>query len=121
MTAAQGLLAGVREAKLAIPLRPDLFHILQDAHRLTRRLESVKAIRTAERARQAEREAQGFRHRRGRRLKVKTPLSQAEAQEAQAIATCDAYLAVVISSWVSLSVTLPIAMIVYWVGSLFRG
>ncbi|MCP4456267.1 MAG: hypothetical protein GY809_32820, partial [Planctomycetes bacterium] len=36
-----GLRAGVREAELAIPLRPDLFHILQDAHRLRRRLEAA--------------------------------------------------------------------------------
>jgi hypothetical protein len=34
-----GLRAGVRETPLAIPLRPDLFHIQQEAYRLTRRLE----------------------------------------------------------------------------------
>jgi hypothetical protein len=34
-----GLLAGVREAHLAIPLRPDLFHLLREAGRLTQRLE----------------------------------------------------------------------------------
>lgn len=88
-----GLLAGVREAQLAIPLRPDLFHLLRDAHRLTRRLESAayKAMETAERARRAEREAQGSVRRRGPRLKVTTPLPQAEAQEAVAIATFDAW------------------------------
>jgi hypothetical protein len=32
-----GLRAGVKEAELAIPLRPDLFHILQEAHRLYKR------------------------------------------------------------------------------------
>jgi len=90
---ATGLLAGVREAELAIPLRPDLFHLLQAAHRLTRRLESAayKAIETAERARRAVREAQSLKPRRGPRLKVKTPLPQAEVQEAQAIATFDAW------------------------------
>ena len=89
----KGLLAGVREAKLAIPLRPDLFHLLRDAHRLTRRLESAayKAMETAERARRAEKEARGLVRRRGPRLKVKTPLPQAEAQEAKAIATFDAW------------------------------
>ncbi len=88
-----GLLAGVREAKLAIPLRPDLFHLLRDAHRLTQRLESraYKAIHSAERARRADLEARGGICRRGRRLKVETPLPQAEAQEAQAIATYDAW------------------------------
>jgi len=89
-----GLLAGVREAKLAIPLRPDLFHILQDAHRLTQRLEraAYRAIETAERARQAEREAQGLERRRGPRLKIKVPLPQAEIEEAQAIVTFDLWV-----------------------------
>jgi hypothetical protein len=88
-----GLLAGVKEAQLAIPLRPDLFHLLQDAYRLTRRLEAAayRAIETAERARRAELEAQGLIRRRGPRLKLKTPLAQAEVQEAQAIAVFDAW------------------------------
>ncbi len=86
-----GLRAGVREAELAIPLRPDLFHILQDAHRLTRRLESAayKAMETAERARRADLEARGIIRRRGRRLKIKVPLPQAEVEEVQAIETFD--------------------------------
>jgi hypothetical protein len=48
-----GLRAGVRDVELAIPLRPDLFHILQDAHRVTQRLEGAayQAIETADRAR----------------------------------------------------------------------
>ena len=81
-----GLLAGVREAQWAIPLRPDLFHLLREAGRLTQRLEraAYKAIETAERARRAAREAQGLVRRRGGHLKVKTPLPQAEVQEAQA-------------------------------------
>jgi hypothetical protein len=86
-----GLRAGVREAELAIPLRPDLFHILQDAHRLTQRLEGAayKAIETTERARRADLEARGIIRRRGRRLKIKVPLPQAEVEEAQAIETFD--------------------------------
>ena len=82
-----GLRAGVREAELAIPLPTDLFHIMQDAHRLTRRLEGAayKAIETAERARRADLEARGIIRRRGRRLKIKVPLPQAEIEEAQAI------------------------------------
>lgn len=88
-----GLRAGVREAELAIPLRPDLFHILQDAHHLTQRLErkAYQAIETAERARQAEREARGIIRRRGRRLKIKTPLPQAEVEEAQTIEVFDTW------------------------------
>jgi hypothetical protein len=86
-----GLRAGVREAELVIPLRPDLFHILRDAHRLTRRLEGAayKAMEMAERARRADLEARGILRRRGPRLKVKMPLPQAEVEESQAIETFD--------------------------------
>ncbi len=86
-----GLRAGLREANLAIPLRPDLFHLLQDAHRLTRRLESAayKALETAERARRADLEARGLIRRRGRRLKSTVPLPQAEAEAAQAVEQFD--------------------------------
>jgi len=86
-----GLRAGVREAELNIPLRPDLFHILQDAHHLTRRLESAayKAMESAERARRAELEARGLIRRRGPCLKIKVPLPQAEIEEAQAIEVFD--------------------------------
>jgi len=89
----QGLRAGLREAQLAIPLRPDLFHLLRDAQRLTRRLEGAayKTMESAERARRAALEAQGLVRRRGPRLKVKTLLPQAEVQEAQAVATFDAW------------------------------
>jgi hypothetical protein len=86
-----GLRAGVREAELAIPLRPDMFHLLQDAHRLTRRLEraAFRAMETAERARRADREARGIERQRGPRLKIQVDLPQAESEEAQAIATLD--------------------------------
>ena len=88
-----GLRAGVGEAELVIPLRPDLFHILRDAHRLMQRLEraAYKAIETAERARRADLEARGIIRRRGRRLKIKVPLPQAESEEAIAIETFDNY------------------------------
>jgi hypothetical protein len=86
-----GLRAGVRQAELAIPLRPDLFHLLQDAHHLTRRLEGAayQAIENAERARRADLEGCGLIRRRGRRLKIKVPLPQAEAVEARAIELFD--------------------------------
>lgn len=87
-----GLRAGVREAELVIPLRPDLFHLLRDAHHLAQRLEraAYRAIETAERARRADLEARGA-GRRGRRLKIKVPLPQAEIEEAHAIETFDNY------------------------------
>jgi transposase-like protein/nucleotide-binding universal stress UspA family protein len=90
---ARGIRAGVREAGLAIPLRPDLFHLLRDAHRVSQTLErqAYRAIREAERARRAEREARAPKRRRGRPLKVTVPLPQAEAQEQQAMARYDAW------------------------------
>ncbi len=86
-----GLLAGVREAQLAIPLRPNLFHLLPDAHRLTQRLEraAYKAMESAERACRADLEARGVIRRRGRRLKIKTSLPQAEDEQVRAMATFD--------------------------------
>jgi hypothetical protein len=86
-----GLRAGAREAELAIPLRPDLFHLLQHAHHLTRRLEgrAYKAMGSAERARQADLEARGILRRRGSRLKIRVPLPQAEVEEARAVEVFD--------------------------------
>ena len=88
-----GLRAGAKEAQLEVPLRPDLFHLMQDAHRLTRRLETTayKAIETAERACQAELEAQGVLRRPGPRLKIKVPLPQAQQEQAQTIAIFDTW------------------------------
>jgi hypothetical protein len=88
-----GLRAGLKEAGLAIPLRPDLFHLLQDAHRLTRRLEAAayKALETAERARRADLEARGLIRRRGRRLKLKVSLPQAQREAAQAVERFDTW------------------------------
>jgi len=90
---ARGIQAGVREAQLAVPWRPDLFHLLREAHRVSQKLEreAYRAMETAERARRAEREAQAPKRRRGRPLKVKVPRPEAEAQERQAIATYDGW------------------------------
>ena len=90
---ARGILAGVGEAGLAVPLRPDLFHLLREAHRVSQTLErqAYRAIQLAERARRAAREARAPKRRRGRPLKVTVPLPQAEAQEQQAIAQYDAW------------------------------
>lgn len=89
-----GLRAGLREAKLAVPLRPDLFHLLQEAHHLTRRLEGAayRAIETAERARRADLQARGLLRRWGRRLKIQVPLPQAQLEEVQAIETFDTWV-----------------------------
>lgn len=88
-----GLRAGLKEAELTIPLRPDLFHILQEAHRLGRRLEGAayKALERAERARRADLEKRGLIRRRGPRLKVSLPLAQAEFEADQAVERFDTW------------------------------
>lgn len=90
---AQGIHQGVQEAGLAIPVRHDLFHFMRRAHTISRRLErrAYKAIKIAERARRAAREAQAPKRRPGRPLEVKVPLPEAEAEEEAAIDLHDAW------------------------------
>jgi hypothetical protein len=91
---AKGIQAGVKDARLAIPLRPDLFHLLREAHRISWRLEraAYRAIKTAERARRADREANAPKRRRGRPLKITHSLVEAEAEEREAISTYDLWV-----------------------------
>ena len=88
---ARGIRNGAEEAHLRVPVRPDLFHLLREAHTLSRRLErrAYQAIETAERARRAEREAQTPHRRQGRPLKVKVSRAEAEAEEEKSIETYD--------------------------------
>lgn len=89
-----GIRAGAAAAQWVVPLRPDLFHLLQDAWRVGRGLErqAYQALQVAERARRAVAEAQAVRRRRGPHLKVSVPLPEAAAQEAQAITTYDLFV-----------------------------
>jgi hypothetical protein len=89
-----GIRAGVAAAQLAVPLRPDLFHLLREAGRLGQRLErqAYQAMYLAERARRAAHEAQAPQRRRGPRLKLAVPLAEAVTQENQTIATYDQYV-----------------------------
>jgi hypothetical protein len=88
-----GIRAGAEAAQLAVPLRPDLFHLLHDAWQVGQRLErqAYQAMQVAERARRADQEAHAAQRRRGPRLKVTVPLAEAVAQEAQAITTYDLF------------------------------
>lgn len=47
---AKGIQSGLQDADLGVPLRPDWFHLLRDAHKITRRLEraAYKAIDAVE-------------------------------------------------------------------------
>jgi hypothetical protein len=90
---ALGIQAGVREISLTIPLRPDLFHLLREAHRVGQRLEkrAYQALEMAERARKAQQEQNQPKRRKGAPLKVKLALPEAEVQERQAIQQLDAW------------------------------
>jgi hypothetical protein len=57
---ARGIRAGIKKAGLAIPLRPDLFHLLRESNTLARRLESsaYKAIEQSIRTQKADKESQ---------------------------------------------------------------
>jgi hypothetical protein len=83
----------VQEVSLSISLRPDLFHLIRDAHRVRQRLEkrAYAAIALAERARKARQEQHMPKRRRGAPLKVKLELTEAEAQEHQAIEHLDGW------------------------------
>jgi hypothetical protein len=82
----KGIHAGVTEAQLTIPLPPDLFHLLREAHQVTRRLEknALHAMEITQRTRNAQADRQLPPHR-GRPWAVTSQLPQAEADEQQAL------------------------------------
>lgn len=88
---ARGIRTGLREAGMDVPLRPDLFHLIRDAHDITKRLErrAFEAMETAKRACRAEREAQAPTRRRGAPLKVDVSRAEAEEQETAALVQFD--------------------------------
>jgi hypothetical protein len=90
---AHGIQAGVRSVSRLIPLRPDLFHLIREAYRVTQRLEkqAYKAIASSERARKAAQEQAQPQRRPGAPLKVKVELPQAAADEYQAMETLEAW------------------------------
>jgi hypothetical protein len=91
---ARGIRAGAEAAQLTIPLPPDLFHLLREAHHVTQRLEksAYRAIENAERARRANTEQQADHPRRGPKLHVPVALPQAETEEQQALTQLSAWL-----------------------------
>lgn len=89
----KGLQAGVAAAELAIPLPPDLFHLLRQAHWVTRRLEkhALKAMAITQWNREAL-AAQSAPAHRGRQRAVEIPVPQAEANEQQALTQLSGWL-----------------------------
>lgn len=90
---ARGIQAGVREAEIMVPLRPDLFHLIQDGHRITRSLEAAayRAIAVAEKASRANQEAHSIQKRRGRPLKSELTVPEARSQVSHAITHYEAW------------------------------
>jgi hypothetical protein len=88
---AKGIRCGIQQAELLVPLRPDLFHLLREAHVLTRRLEkeAYASIEQSYKAQRAELEAQSPKPRKGRPLKVHKSVAEAETQQQQAISNYD--------------------------------
>lgn len=87
---AQGIAAGVRDAELDAPHRPDLFHLLRQGHRITRRLEAdaYQAMERTEQAKRAEQKAAPSR----RRIKSgRMSFTEARAKEEQAIELFDGW------------------------------
>jgi hypothetical protein len=91
---AKGIRCGIQQAELLAPLRPDLFHLLREAHVLTRRLErkAYAAIEQSYKVQRAELEAQSPKSRKGRPLKVHKSVAEAETQEQEAISNYDSFV-----------------------------
>jgi len=91
---ARGIAAGLSATEWGIAVRPDLFHLLHEAHPISRRLErqAYQAIETADKSRLALAAAQQPRRQRGRPPQAKLSLPEAEAQESAAIEILDLWL-----------------------------
>jgi hypothetical protein len=91
---ARGISAGVKQAELAVPLRPDLFHLTRESGRLIHRLESsaYKAIGQSLRSQRADEESKAHNKRIGHPLKVLISLADAKIKEQQAIECYDLFV-----------------------------
>ena len=90
---ARGIAAGLAATGWELSIQPDLFHILQEAHPISRRLERIayQAIAQADKSRQVD-AANQQPPRRGRPVQAKLPLAAAEIEEMAAIETLDLWL-----------------------------
>jgi len=91
---AGGIRAGVQQSELAIPLRPDLFHLTRESGKLKHRLESsaYKAIEQSLHTQRADEESKAHNKRVGCPLKVRISLADAKAKEQQAIECYDLFV-----------------------------
>lgn len=90
---ARGIAAGLAATEWDMLLQPDLFHLIHEAHPISKRLErrAYQAIEIADQARLVAAEAQVPR-RRGKPRQAKLPLTEAQAQETAKIETLDLWL-----------------------------
>lgn len=79
---------------MSVPLRPDLFHLLQKANVLMRRLErkAYQAIEQTYKAHRFQAESQSPHRRQGRPLKVQKSLAEAKVHEHQAVDRYDWFI-----------------------------
>lgn len=91
---ARGIAAGLAATGWGIPLQPDLFHLLHEAHPISKRLEkrAYQAIEIADQARLVEAERQQPRRRRGKPRQTKVTLAEAQVQETTKIDRLDLWL-----------------------------
>lgn len=90
---ARGIAAGLAATGWELSIQPDLFHILQEAHPISQRLERLayQAIAAADKSRQVALATQQPR-RRGRPVEADLPLDEAEEAESAALTTLDLWL-----------------------------
>jgi len=91
---ARGIAAGLSATEWGLVIRPDLFHLLHEAHPISKRLEraAYQAIETADRSRVVAAAAQQPRRKRGRPIQAKLSVSAAEEMETTSIETLDLWL-----------------------------
>lgn len=88
---ARGLAAGLAATGWTIPFKPDLFHLLREAHPISQRLEreAYKAIETADNSRLVAAEAKQPRRRPGRPRQATLSVTEAESEASKAVDTLD--------------------------------
>lgn len=91
---ARGIAAGLAATEWGLVIRPDLFHLLHEAHPISKRLEraAYQAIETADQSRLVVAAVRQPRRKRGRPVQAKLSVPEAEEMETTTIETLDLWL-----------------------------
>ena len=91
---ARGIAAGLAATGWGFDIRPDLFHLLHEAHPISKRLEykAYQAIEAADQSRLVAAAAQQPSRKRGRPVQAKLSVPEAEEMETNTIETLDLWL-----------------------------